>query len=260
MIRTETIISRRYLRTVVAMSAAAVALLSCSDVGPGRSGTFYGPVVAMGGGSGRSYVITDRDGIPTDIGVALTEMSLTGLPAGTAEFVFALPAEAAATAYKHAAINWQPVGHPPPMVYTVPHFDVHFYMITQAARDGIVLGDAQLAAKMVLAPAAEFIPAGYAPGGASTQMGMHWNDPAAPERLGQPFTYTFIYGSYDGAVIFGEPMVTKAYLETKPSSLVTPLKLPAQYATRGYQATSYTVGYDAAAKDYRIALSGLVDR
>jgi large repetitive protein len=74
----------------------------------------------------------------------------------------------------------------------------------------------------------------------SVGMGLHWNDPDAPERKGAPFTQTFIYGSYDGAMIFGEPMVAKSYLETKPAAVVTPLKLPTQYALRGYQATSYT--------------------
>jgi len=59
---------------------------------------------------------------------------------------------------------------------------------------------------------------------------------------------------------FGEPMVSKSYLETKPSAVVTPVKLPTQYSARGYQATSYTVAYDATAKEYRIALSGLVLR
>jgi hypothetical protein len=71
---------------------------------------------------------------------------------------------------------------------------------------------------------------------------------------------TFIYGSYDGAFIFAEPMLTKAYLESKPATVVTPVKLPAQYAASGYQPTSYTVSYDAAAKEYRIALTGLTQR
>jgi len=41
---------------------------------------------------------------------------------------------------------------------------------------------------------------------------------------------------------------------------VTPVKVPAQYAVRGYQATSYTVAWDAGANEYRVALSGLVMR
>jgi hypothetical protein len=91
-------------------------------------------------------------------------------------------------------------------------------------------------------------------------MGMHWTDATAPERNGQPFIYTFFHGSYDGVFMLAEPMVTKAYLETKPGMIVMPLKLPAQFARHGYQPTSYTVGYDAGAREYRIALSGLVSR
>jgi hypothetical protein len=124
----------------------------------------------------------------------------------------------------------------------------------------MVLGTAELAAKMVRAPAAEFVPAGYAAQMAIAQMGMHWTDPAAPERNGQPFTHTFFNGSYDGTFMLHEVMVTKAYLETRPAAVVTPMKLATQYARHGYQATSYTIGYDVGAKEYRIALSGLVLR
>lgn len=252
---------RSYLRGVLTMSATVGALLSCSDsTSPDKSGTFFGPAVAMGGGTARSYVTLDRAGAPTDLGLALSETALTGLPNATAEFVLALPSQASATPFKHAVINWMPVGHPPPMVYTVPHFDFHFYTITNAERVGIVLGDSVLAARMARLPAAEFVPAGYILGAASVAMGQHWRDPEAPELKGEPFTKTFIYGSYDGAMIFGEPMVAMSYLETKPAAVVTPLKLPAQYAVRGYQATSYTVDFDAGAKEYRVALSGLVQR
>ena len=253
--------SSRYLRTAVTLVAVAGALANCTDsTPPNLSGTYFGPATALADGSGRAYVTLDQSGVPTDIGVALTEATLNGLPAATQEYVFVLPSEASATAFKHATINWQPQGHPPPMIYTVPHFDVHFYTITNAERVAIVLGDSLLAAKMNRQPAAQFIPTGYIVGMASVGMGLHWRDPSAPELNGAPFTKTFIYGSYDGNMIFAEPMMTKAYLETKPAPLPTPVKLPTQYSVHGYQATSYTVGYDASAKEYRIALSGLVLR
>ena len=251
----------QYFRTALTLTASAGALLSCVDTTPpDKSGTFYGPITVMASGTGRAFVNIDGSGAPTDLGVALTETALAGLPTTTAEFVFALPVQASGTPYHNAVINRQPQGHPPPMIYTLPHFDVHFYTITEAARANIILGDSTLAAKMVRQPAAAFVPAGYVAGMPSVQMGMHWNDPNAPERRGEPFTKTFIYGSYDGAMIFAEPMLTKAYLETKPVPVVTPVKLPTQYSERGYQATSYTVAWDAGAKEYRIALSGLVPR
>lgn len=48
-------------------------------------------------------------------------------------------------------------------------------------------------------------------------MGSHWVYEKTPELHGQPFTHTFIYGTYDGKVIFIEPMVAKSFLEQKPS-------------------------------------------
>jgi hypothetical protein len=55
-------------------------------------------------------------------------------------------------------------------------------------------------------------------------------------------------------------MLTKAYLESKPPRTTTPVKLPAQYSKRGYQPTSYTISYDVAAKECRVALTGLTQR
>jgi len=37
-------------------------------------------------------------------------------------------------------------------------------------------------------------------------------DVLSPEFNGQPFTHTFIYGSYDGKVNFLEPMATLSFL------------------------------------------------
>jgi hypothetical protein len=216
--------------------------------------------VAIGGGIARSYATVDGLGVPTELGLTLTEAALTALPAASTEYVFALPSQASQTPFKHAAINWEPLGHPPAGVYTVPHFDFHFYMITTEAREAIILTDPAVAAKVAMKPSADNFPAGYITGMISARMGQHWRDPSGPEFNGQPFTGTIIYGSYDGAINFVEPMLAKSYLESKPLSVVTPLKLPATFGIRGYQPTSYTVRWDASTKEYRVALSGLVLR
>src|SRR5579884_2972855 len=39
--------------------------------------------------------------------------------------------------FKLVEIDWHPYGHPPAHVYTVPHFDAHFYVISKAERDAI---------------------------------------------------------------------------------------------------------------------------
>jgi hypothetical protein len=256
-------VARATISAIALLAAGAGVFFACSEsTSPDQSGTFFGTSTVMATGSGRAYVTLDRAGKPTELGVAITEAALIGLPAVLTEYVFALPTEASATAYKSAAINWQPTGHPPMNIFTVPHFDVHFYTITVGERDAInPATDPQFASKMFRSPAAGFVPAGYTPDAMGfPRMGLHWADASGPEFSGQPFVKTFIYGSYDGAFIFAEPMLTKAYLESKPATVVTPVKLPAQYAASGYQPTSYTVSHDAAAKEYRIALTGLTQR
>lgn len=254
---------RHKVTSAIAMLAVSAGVFfACSNsTSPDLGATIFGTSTPMANGSGRAYITLDRAGKPSELGVAITEAALVGLPGAITEYGFALPAEASATPYKIAAINWQPTGHPPMNIFTVPHFDVHFYTISTSERDAISPVDPQFATKMLRAPSAALIPTGYTP---DTQgiprMGLHWADPTGPEYNGQPFGKTFIYGSYDGKFIFAEPMLTKAYLESKPAAVVSPVKLPAQYSASGYQPTSYTVSYDAAAKEYRISLSGLTLR
>ena len=250
---------RVFTVSVGVATITVAAIVACSDAAsPNRSGTFYGPATALGSGTARSYVTLDVAGVPTDVGVSLTESALLGLPAVTTEYVLAMPAAAFATPYKHVGVNWQPTGHPP--VFMLPHFDVHFYQISEQERNTMTDANPLYAASAAKTPAAEFIPPGLLHGATDARMGTHWPDPSGPEFNGQLFTRSFIYGSYDGTFIFNEPMVTKAFLETKTAPSPLPIKLPAKYANPGYYPTNYSVGYDAATKEYRVSLSGLVLR
>jgi hypothetical protein len=95
-------------------------------------------------------------------------------------------------------------------------------------------------------------------------MGVHWSDVRSPELqalLGnpdayEPFTKTFIYGSWNGRFTFYEPMVTLAYLHSNPD-FSSAIPVPQLYPEPGYFPTSYKVTYDAQAKEYRVALTGL---
>jgi hypothetical protein len=240
---------------------AAGSYTACSDSNAPQSIVAQGPITAMASGTGHTYVSLDPDGKPTEVGVRFSESALESLPAGTAmvDYTFALPAEAAATPYTHVVIGWNPVGHPP-TVYLAPHLDVHFYQITPAAREAIVPSDAQFTARLAAQPTAAFVPPSYVrtPGGVP-RMGAHWVDTTSPEQNGQAFTNTFIYGSYDGAFIFAEPMIATAFLRTH-TAVNSAVKVPAQYATSGRYPTRYTVTFDSTAKEYQIALTGLVAR
>lgn len=232
-----------------------------------KSRTFLGEVKVMGNGVVWSWVKSDEKGNPTAFGVTFTETALSGLPEKLPdnglyglEYTLPLPKQVVTAPFSHIGLEWNPHGHMPPGIYDVPHFDFHFYMITSKERDKITARGTDLA-KCYRKPASKFIPAGYIlPQGTEyPRSGVHWIDPSSPEFNKQPFTLTFIYGSYNGQVTFVEPMMTRAFLETKPD-IVAPIKLPAAYQKSGYYPTAYSVKYDPVRREYTIALEAIIRR
>lgn len=71
-------------------------------------------------------------------------------------------------------------------------------------------------------------------------MGAHWVDVTTPELNGQPFTQTFLYGSYNGKVAFYEPMITKAFIDANASFERT-FGIPTKYKTSGYYPTKMRI-------------------
>jgi hypothetical protein len=247
-------------------SSQPVAVGSKSTTAVSKTVTFYGEPKALGQGQIRSWVSLDTNGNPTAIGLTFSEAALSALPkepppgAEGYEISLALPAQAARTAFKHIRFDWNPNGHPPEKVYDVAHFDFHFYTITEEERNGItVKGDD--VARSNKQPAAEFVPEGYisVPNSALPRMGAHWVNPLSQELHGQAFTKTFLYGSYNGQLIFAEPMITKAFLETK-TNVTEDIKLPAKYAQHAYYPTKYSVRYDPITREYTVALEGMTLR
>jgi hypothetical protein len=294
------------LRFFAALGATlSLALVACDDkdsasTGP-QPGTQlrYGTAQSLGNGTVRTYIITDETagGAPLEVGVALSERAMEGLPAamqmdgaGMASghsvmamnmYLLDLPAQNP-TQYTFVQFDWNPNGHEPAGVYDLPHFDFHFYTVPVEVRNSIVPSDPQYAARAARYPAPEFrapfyvdaaTPAGI-PAAAATvpQMGLHWLDARSPElqtmtghpEAYQPFTKTFIYGSWDGQFIFDEPMVTRAYILAKRDATdpavrdeIVPVSTPRQYSPAGYYPTAYRIAWDAQAKEYRIALTRL---
>jgi hypothetical protein len=257
----------------VAIAAAGFAV-ACSDtVAPAsKAGTFYGPSLDFADGSARTWVTTDEGGDPTALGVEMTDGVLEGLPttvtgpSPTALMVtLPLPSQAAGTGFDHAELGWNPNGHEPPQLYGQPHFDLHFYMVSGAEEAAILPSDPEYATKAGNLPSGDFVPAGYVPppgpaaASAVPQMGLHWTDVHSPELNGQPFTNTFIYGSWDGRFTFLEPMITKAYLETHPNTSQA-IPQPAKWPKAGRFPTEYKVSYNASEREFRIALDGLTKR
>ena len=297
--------SRSTLRAAALATVAGVVVIATADASPetadagpsSRTRVHYGAAKKLGNGRVRPYVVVDaaRPDVPTEIGVAMDEAAMEGLPTtGMGHAVghkapdheLALPFPAAnPTPYKWVSLNWNVGGHEPPGVYDTPHFDFHFYTIDKAERDRrIVLANPKYAAEADRLPAEEFRPQhnivlgppGAAPSAIAVPlMGVHWVDTRAPELQGllgrpeaaRPFTATFIYGSWDGKFIFAEPMVTRAYLMAKRTATdpavrdeVRPVGTAARYATAGWHPGAYRIAYDAQAREYRVALTQLERR
>ncbi|MDQ6609374.1 MAG: DUF5602 domain-containing protein [Bacteroidota bacterium] len=223
--------------------------------------TFNGPEVQMGNGKARSWITISHTGVPSEIGIELTAGALSGLPSDPLAFSeeeFVLPLHQKAkevTPFEHIVINWNPAGHEPGP-YQVPHFDFHFYTITNQERLTIT----PASPLMDQLPDHMYWPQGYVPTpGGVPQMGKHWVNPASPELNRAPFTHTFIYGSYAGKFTFDEPMITLAFLKSG-ASVSMPFNQPAHFQQSGvYYPTTYNIRQDESGKHY-ITLGGFVLR
>jgi hypothetical protein len=300
------------MKSIYMMSAVAAALMAAACNDPVNStkevaAKQYGPAQNLGNGTVRTYVIVDENDptIPVEIGVAMSEGLMDGLPAPAAAstasmagmdhasmaaamnmhmFLLDLPAQNP-TPYKFVQFDWNPVGHEPAGVYDLPHFDFHFYTVPVSVRNSIVPTDPNYETKAAAFPAENLrmpfyidasTPAQIPPSAATVpQMGLHWLDVRSPELQGmaghpeayQPFTKTFIYGSWDGQFIFDEPMITRAYLLAKHDATdpavrdeLIPVSTAAHYSPAGFYPSAYRITYDAQAKEYRVALTQLAWR
>lgn len=223
---------------------------------------FSGAPVAVGNGTARVEVTVNGMDEPESVSVVMTRDALRNLPAveGTQmvwEFPLPMPETGPKTGYDHVVLDWNPVGHVPEGVFNVPHFDVHFYLISGQEREAITFHGAgrELAMK---APDPQLIPAGYVipPDAAVDRMGMYGLDPAGGEFNGQPFSHNFIYGYHKGELMFVEPMVSLAFLQSLPDA-TSQVKKPQRYSYPGWYPASYSIAFDAGRGEYRIALQNL---
>lgn len=108
-----------------------------------------------------------------------------------------LPSDVNTHQFTFVGLHYNPVGHAPPGIYTVPHFDFHFYMVEESMVESIPLG---VAAYDI--PDEQF-PPGYQledPRLIVPEMGEHLLDGTAPEFGDGEFTHTYVYGIYDPAI------------------------------------------------------------
>jgi hypothetical protein len=247
-------------------------LSSCTIGGPGdRSEVLNGNAVTIGHGSAWAY-LTLRDGVPLAIGVTLSDRALTGLPgvvgpgeraaeaAAAYEYVLQLPA-LNPTPYRHIVVRWNPRGHEPAGLYDVPHFDFYFFTISDQERQLIDPRDPRFDRKAARRPTGEYVPEGYVVSSMPplARTGMPWIGAGTSEVGGQRFTTDFAYGSWDGRMVFAEPMATLAFLKSGADT-AAPLAVARAYDPSGYYPSAYSVRYDARRGRHLIALSDFAIR
>jgi len=275
-------------RFVISLTAAVLAAAGCSNQRADMSGSrALGWQVTVGGGTASSYADLESNGAPAAIGVAWSSNALEGLPNDfdghrcfgrnkdgtidadtkcqhTYEFVIPLPDAVARRSdipFKWVLLNWNPVGHIPPGIYDAPHFDVHFEMGPIADAFAIESGPCgpELVRCDQFQTARKPLPANYMPPdyvdvqAVVPVMGNHLIDVTGPEFQKQPFTRSWIYGVYDGKVIFYEAMVTLAHLRSKPNGCL-PIKSPKAVAVAGLYPTEYCVRHNPTTGEYSVSM------
>ena len=280
-----------YLATFVAL---VLTMSGNAGIASSKAGTFFGETKKLGKGTVRPYAELNPDGSPKAIGVTFTKKMLEGLPTspndqhhcfdvnkdgsinppkecvGGHERILPLPKELAKrsdTPFRWVLLNWNTFGHIPKGVYTVPHFDFHFYTMSLEERNAIRPGSCGLAIncddfkRATIPVPAQYMPQGYKNvNAAEGAMGNHLVDLTSLEFGNPPmFTRTFIYGTYDGHIIFYEPMITQAHFMSQPSECM-PLKLPKAWEVSGYYPTTYCIRYLENRREYTVSIESFIYR
>ncbi|MGZ3840249.1 MAG: hypothetical protein ACXVMS_03560 [Flavisolibacter sp.] len=248
------------MKKMLFLFAAAASLFSCTK-NEDKSGVFKGPETTVYDGKAWSSVRLAKDGTPQQVILSLSNTALNSVVTGSdapdegPENTFLVnlhPKAASYTPFTFIMLDWNPHGHEPAGVYDRPHFDMHFYMTPSSE----VLNYTDMA-KLNHDPAPDYLPLNHVPGAPVPLMGKHWVDITSPEFHGLPFTQTFIYGSYDGDVVFYEPMITLDFLKST-SAFERPIPQPARFKKAGYYPTKMIVVKHDSVTD--IILDGFVYR
>ncbi|WP_231186465.1 hypothetical protein [Haladaptatus sp. DYF46] len=242
--------------------------------------TAWGRSVAVGNGTIRTFVTHTGSERPLSVGVQFTADTLEGLPTAPTdgkwdvpdgkapccghETVLEFPTSDVPIPFRWFMLNWNPAGHPPPDVYAVPHFDFHFYLMPRAKRSEIRNGNCPRAETAVtcetLRRGTEPLPPRQRPpdyeslGAVEPGMGNHLMDLTAPEFNDDPFTHTFLWGTFDGEVIFFEPMITRSFLRGFCTETRKPIKMPPTFPNAGWYPTAYAIRHSSAHDVFSVSL------
>jgi hypothetical protein len=222
----------------------------------GGSGSYFGSPVT-------TWSYRDTNGVTQDVG-AFVPVSAFQNAANTASgsltpdmesISVAFPSGMSGTTFfDHLTIDYEPTGHPP-QPYQVPHFDLHFYGISQAEQQATDCSNLTSVSSDQLPPNYQAGNPGLPPNGDCVpQMGIHAADTTSPEFNGQPFTKTMILGYYAGKFRFDEPMVTVDQLLSRQSFQLN-VPIPPRVDRATTYPTLFTAYYDPIHDGYWLVMS-----
>lgn len=258
---------------------------------PGR---VEGAIAEIGNGWVETYSEIDEQGLPQAIGVIFSKEAFKGLPKdmgdghrctdldnnGTIEMhieclpwherVLPLPAEISRNKeipFKWVLLNWNPHGHMPEGVWNTPHFDVHFYMEPIENIFSLMPGPCgpekmrcdqyEMARKPV--PASYIHKDFVDVGAAAPAMGNHLVDPTEAVFHGAPFTRSWLYGAYDGRIIFYEEMLSLEYLTSEPNECY-PIKTTPEVGLSGYYPSQVCSRFNPEDSSVSVSMEGFTYR
>ena len=284
------------LYSLSAVVALSIAMAACSSERTAGPKLYQGDTADLGNGDVSTYLETDAAGDLVAIGVRLSASSLTDFPLepdGTApcfdvdgdgaedaqtecfmmlrrDLYLPLSESPELAPFGYVQFNYNPHGHPPPAppVYAEPHFDFHFYLVGLEDVKNIRTGtcgffiDCDLYERARVPVPAEYMPPDYIEvGAAAGEEGNHLLLSTAPE-LGDPpadFTQTFIFGSYDGHIIFYEPMIAVSVF-TSGLDECYPIAEPTAWEVAGPYPTRYCMRHLPDEEAYTVSLESFVLR
>lgn len=253
-----------------------------------------GAAAELGGNRVEAYAEVNADGVPQALGVTFYNGVFDRLPEALTdgnrcydsngddnidtlseclhwhERVLPLPTDISQREdmpFKWVLLNWNPHGHNPEGVWKTPHFDVHFYI--EPIENVFALMPGPCGPELMRCDQYEIaikpVPANFIHkdfenvGAAAPAMGNHLIDPTAPEFHGEPFTRSWLYGSFDERIIFWEEMVSLNYILTQPQECFT-IKSPPEVAVSGYYPTKSCTRFNPETSDVSISVEEFIYR
>jgi len=230
------------MKKFLILAVAASSFIFACDKDKNKDKEYKSDEVTLHGGKVWTSAKVDKDGKPLSVSILVNDAALNSVPVGqpsdhmSPQNNILIPiSDKSGTPFRFAMVNWNSSGHEPDNVYTVPHFDFHFYTSNQADVMNY-MDDAKLNAE----PPAGYVPANHISGPGVPMMGKHFIDANTPELHGQPFTQTFLYGSYDSKVVFMEPMITLAFLKNT-TTFERSIPQPTKFQQAGFYPTKMKV-------------------